>query len=185
MNKPKTIFAKYPKLIVLVIAIISAYLIFSKYDSNGLIVKLGTMGYAIYFIAGIFFAFGFTAPFSAGIFITSNPENIILAGILGGFGALIADLLIFKFIKFSFMDEFDKLRKSKHSKKIINTFRKSPFAKLESYLMYAFAGILIASPLPDEAGIIILAGLSKIKQKTLAVISFFLNTVGILVLMSL
>jgi uncharacterized membrane protein YdjX (TVP38/TMEM64 family) len=51
--------------------------------------------------------------------------------------------------------------------------------------MYAFAGILIASPLPDEAGVIMLAGLTKIKTWALAIISIILNTIGILIMLSL
>ena len=51
--------------------------------------------------------------------------------------------------------------------------------------MYAFAGILIASPLPDEAGVTMLAGLTKISVKSLALISFILNTLGIIILLIL
>ena len=51
--------------------------------------------------------------------------------------------------------------------------------------MYAFVGILIASPLPDEIGVIMLAGLTKINFKILAIISFILNTLGILIILSL
>jgi len=57
--------------------------------------------------------------------------------------------------------------------------------KIRIYLMYAFAGILIASPLPDEAGVTMLAGLTKISVKSLALISFILNTLGIIILLML
>ena len=49
--------------------------------------------------------------------------------------------------------------------------------------MYAVAGLIIASPLPDEAGIILLAGLTKIKASILAPISLAMNTLGILILL--
>jgi hypothetical protein len=48
---------------------------------------------------------------------------------------------------------------------------------------YVLAGILIASPLPDEAGITMLAGFSKISEKAIIGISFVLNTVGIFILL--
>ena len=55
--------------------------------------------------------------------------------------------------------------------------------KLKVYLMYAIAGIIIASPLPDEAGIIMLAGLTKIKMHNLAILSFLFNTLGIIIIL--
>jgi len=51
--------------------------------------------------------------------------------------------------------------------------------------MYLFAGLFIASPLPDEAGVIILAGPTKLSTKALSVISFILNSLGILVILFL
>lgn len=175
----------YPKLTLLVIAIITAYFIFSNPKVDVFVLSLNNLGYLGVFIAGIFFAFGFTAPLSAGFFITLNPENILLAGILGGIGAMISDLLIFKFIRFSFMDEFQRLEHTKTMRKLSNLIEKTLGHKIRIYFMYAFAGILIASPLPDEAGVIMLAGLTKIRAKILALISFILNTLGILILLAL
>jgi len=174
---------KYPKIFGLIIAIIFAYLIFSNAFVKDSISGLDDWGYLNAFIAGVFFAFGFTSPLSAGLFITLNPENIWLVGVIGGLGAMLGDLFILQFIRFSFMDEFKKLKKEKISKEIEKSISKTLGNKMKIYLMYAFAGILIASPLPDEAGVIMLAGLTKIKPYILSVISFALNTIGILVLL--
>ena len=155
---------KYPKLFLLLVLTITAYFLFSNPKISSFISNLNSLGYLGTFIAGFFFSFGFSTPFSTGFFITLNPENIYFAAILGGFGALIADLIIFNFIKFSFTNEFQKLKKSQfikfQNKAITWTFGK----KIKTYLLFAFAGILIASPLPDEAAILVLAGLTKIKQ---------------------
>jgi len=129
------------------------------------------------------FAFGFTAPFSVGFFISLNPSNIWIAGLIGGLGALVSDLIIFHTIKLSFEDEFKKLRNSRSIVRIMNLFERSVNEKIKVYLMYAFAGILIASPLPDEAGVTMLAGLTKISAKNLAITSFLLNTLGIIVIL--
>jgi len=176
---------RYPKLAGLAISIIIAYFIFSNPAVKQWFHGLNSWGYLSAFIAGCLFTFGFTSPLSAGLFIILNPENIWLAGILGGFGAMLGDLLIFKIIRFSFMDEFERLKKTKALKEIAYLMEKYLGHKIKVYLMYAFAGILIASPLPDEAGIMMLAGLTKIKTKPLAVISFVMNTLGILILLSL
>jgi hypothetical protein len=174
---------KYPKLTGLVLAIILAYVIFSNPFVAGFISGLGNWGYLGVFITGLFFSFGFTSPFAAGFFITLNPGNIWLAAFLGGFGAMLSDLFIFNIIRFSFMDEFKRLERTKVLKRVEHYFENGLAKKIKIYLLYVFAGFLIASPLPDEAGVIILAGLSRIKQSTLAVISLICNTLGILVLL--
>lgn len=174
---------KYPKLTALVIAIITAYLLFAKTPLGIYVSNLGNLSYFGVFISGIFFSFGFSAPFSAGFFIALKPDNPILFAIIGGLGALISDMFIFSLIKVSFKKEFISLEKTPAMKKIGKLFETSFLKKIKVYLLYAFAGILIASPLPDEIGVIMLSGLTKIKVLNLAIISFVLNTIGILILL--
>lgn len=172
---------KYPKIILLVIMMFLAYFIFSNPIVEDFFQRHLAERYIFYFLFGILFTFGFTTPFAVGYFIIANPANIFLAAVIGGIGALIADLLIFKIIRFSFMDEFDRLKRGRWFKFIIkNTISYLP-NRIRIYLLYSLAGIVIASPLPDELGIIMLAGLSNIKLKFLVIISFIFNTLGILV----
>lgn len=176
---------RYPKLFFLILMIVLAYLIFTNVDVQGFINELGDYSYLGSFIAGIFFAFGFSAPFAVGFFITletTSISQIAINAIIGGFGALIADLTIFKIIKFSFMDEFRRLEKTKPILSINKLFSSKPLYKIRIYLLYAFIGIVIASPLPDELGVSMLAGLTKIKIDILVIMSFVLNTLGILIL---
>ena len=175
---------KYPKLLVFTLAIILAYWIFNKPVVGEFFSGLSNgLGYIGVVIAGFLFSFGFTVPFSVGMFITLAPKNIFLATILGGFCAMLADLLIFNFVRFSFMDEFRRLEKTSIIKKASKLIDYSLGHKLKVYFMYAFAGLIIASPLPDEAGVSILAGLTKIKQNKLVLISWFLNSLGILIML--
>ena len=151
---------RYPKLLGFIIAVIAAYIVFRNPSTGQFISHLGELKYLGTFIAGIFYTFGFTSPFAAGFFIDLNPASIWISGIIGGFGALIGDIFIFKFAKISFKDEFGRLKKEKLIKSIGN--------KLNSFVLYLIAAILIASPLPDEAGITILAGLTKIKSSIIS-----------------
>ena len=174
---------RYPKITILLISIILSYIILRNPDVSSFIQNLGDMSYFGIFISGMIFAFGFTAPFAVGFFLTLNPQSIILAGIIGGAGALVADLIIFKFIRISFTDEFNQLERTKALRKVALLIEKKLKHKLTVYIMYALAGIMIASPLPDEAGIIMLAGLTKIKMHSLAILSFLLNTLGIIIIL--
>src|SRR3989338_4712794 len=174
---------KYPKITLLVIFIALAYVLFKIPSISSWINNLEGLSYLGTFIGGMLYSFGFSAPFATGFFIALKPENILLAAILGGIGSLATDLIIFNFVKFSFKDEFNSLSKTK-TLKSFNSFFDNHFSlKIKRGLLYFFAGILIASPLPDEAGVTILAGLTSIKQKTLAIISVILNTLGILIIL--
>jgi uncharacterized membrane protein YdjX (TVP38/TMEM64 family) len=186
MVKRKWLFGfRYPKLIGFILTVILAYLIFRNPAVADFVSGLGEWGYIGILIAGMMFSFGFSTPFAVGYFIVLNPSNMLLAGIIGGLGAMASDLLIFKFMRFSFMDEFGRLKKTRAINGISSFIEKNVGKKAQLYLMYAFAGILIASPLPDEAGVTMLAGLIKIKERALALVSFILNTIGILIILNI
>jgi len=176
---------RYHKIALLVLTIIASYLFFTHPSSSPFLSYLENYGYLTVFIAGILFSFGFTTPIAIAIFLSIHPSNIILAAILGGVGAMLSDLLIFKIIRVSLADEFTLLEKTKPLLAISSLIKKSLPHKIRVYILYAFAGIIIASPLPDELGVTMLAGLTQIKAKVLSIISFICNTLGILILLSI
>ncbi len=184
VKKAKRIFKfKYPKLSLLFISILAAYFLFKNEEISLFIRNLDNLSYLGIFIAGIFLAFGFSASFSIGFFIISQPSNIILATLIGGLGAITSDLLIFKFIKLSFIDEFNELKKAKVIKKIRKIIHQNKNLLIRHYLIYAFAGIIIATPLPDEIGVSMFAGLTSIKPEKLAAIGFFLHSLVIFLIL--
>lgn len=176
---------KYLKTLILVVSIIIAYSILQNNYIKTLIQSLDNLNYLGIFIAGFLFSFGFTAPFAVSFFILSNPNNLLLAALIGGIGSLFSDLLIYKIIKINFMDEFNRLKKTELIKRIKGKIANKLSHKIKNYLMYSFAGIIIASPLPDEIGITMLAGLSHINAKTLGLLSFILHSIAILLLLLL
>lgn len=172
---------KYPKLTILLISIFFAYYLFSNDSIVGKINHLNGLSYLGVLIAGLFFSFGFTTPFAIGFFLTYEPNNILLTAIIGSFGAFIADISIFKLIKISFMDEFKRLEKDL---KIKNHFHyKFLNSKLRLYLTYFFAGFIIASPLPDELGVTLLSGFTRINIYIFSLISLSMNFLGILIML--
>lgn len=115
-----------------------------------------------------------------------NPENIFLAAVIGGLGSLLGDVIVFKFVKVSFEKEFLRLKKERpllfvkfNAKKIIKP-------KVWHYLLFVLAGFFFASPfIPDEAAVLLLAGLSNMSLRKIAIISFVCNTLGILFFLAL
>lgn len=174
---------RYPKIAILILLMGVAYIIFSEPSIGNSVNSLGNYGYIGNLIAGILFSFGFTTPFAVGFFIVYNTDNILLTAIIGGIGALISDLLIFKIIKFSFMDEFKRLEKTERIQELNWLINYEFGHKIRNYLMYIFAGVVIASPLPDELGVIMLAGLTRIRLRSFMIISFLFNTIGIYVML--
>jgi hypothetical protein len=177
VHKAKRLLAfKYHKLFFLVTAIAVAYYLFTLTVVKNFVFVLNQFSYFSNFIAGILFSFGFTTPFSIGFLITSHPISIWIATIAAGVGSVIGDMIIFKTIKFSFMDEFRELERKKVIKKIEKIVQNNKHVLIRHYLLYIFAGIILATPLPDELGVSMLAGLTTIKPLKLAVISFLLHT---------
>lgn len=173
----------YPKLTLLGILIIITYFIFSNDVIQNFVMNLDGFGYLGIFIAGLMFSFGFTTPFAIGFFITYDASNVFLLALIGAIGASISDLFIYKFIKLSFMDEFERIEKLKIFREMDYLIEHHIRHKIRAYLLFIFAGLIISSPLPDEVGITLLAGFSHIKPKMLALLSFVFNFLGIVVML--
>src|SRR3989338_3380810 len=127
---------KYPKLFILLVAIIASCFIFSNSNIIEIVKNLETLSYFGIFLAGLLFSFGFTTPFAIGFFLIVNTANIFLAAIIGGLGALLSDFIIFRIIKVSFIDEFNSLEKTRPLKYIINLTKNHIPTKIKIYLLY-------------------------------------------------
>jgi hypothetical protein len=173
---------KYPKLFFLAATILLSYFIFSMTEVKEIVFSLQPLSYINDFVAGVLFSFGFTTSFSVGYFVSFVPANIFLATIIAGIGSTVGDMLIFRVIKFSFIDEFKELEKKKVIRKIEKIVKNNKHVLIRHYLIYIFAGIILATPLPDEIGISMLAGLTTIKPVKLAIISFILHSAAIFLL---
>jgi len=178
---------KYPKVTLLIISIVLAYILFTNEIIKNFIFSLNGLGYVGVFIAGMLFPLGFTTAFSVGFLVALNPENIILSAFVGAIGVAISNLLIFSFVKFSLENEFflleERIERVKVIKKAEKEFKKDVSRKIRHYLMYVFIGILIASPVPDEIADALLAGFTHVKPFFLAIFSFILSFFGLLFLM--
>ncbi|MBI2105605.1 hypothetical protein HYT56_02075 [Candidatus Woesearchaeota archaeon] len=168
---------KYPKFFALFLTIVIAVLIF---NNQNLVTKESFViieNYLSSFTLGVLYAYGFTAALATGgLLIIANQQNIIITGIIAGLGALIGDLIIFRFIRRSFNDELNLLAKTKYIKKFRKFLKKySALNKIVPFLAY----IIIASPLPDEIGVALAATYRDITAKSFVITSYLLNTAGI------
>lgn len=172
----------YPKLGILIALSLFAYAFFTLDFFTTFTSSFIPDSVFAFFLVGILFSFGFTTPFAIGFFLVAHPSSPVIMALAGGFGAMAGDLLIFHSIRFSFIDEFGKLRRERFAQYVQKPIRLIP-PRAYHYILYALAGIIIASPLPDELGVSLLAGLTAIRPLPLALISYTCNTLGILFLL--
>jgi uncharacterized membrane protein YdjX (TVP38/TMEM64 family) len=171
---------KYPKMLLFFISVLFAFFLFYGGENFAPFnIFLLSLGYFGVFIAGIFYSYGFTAaPATAILLVLAKEQNFLLAGIIGGLGALLSDIFIFLFVRYSFLDEIKRFGRSKVAK-FIRKEEKIIFGHYKKYVLPVFAGFLIASPLPTEIGVTLMASLKKMSVKKFIFIAYILHTLGI------
>lgn len=133
------------------------------------------LGYLGAFIAGLFFVSVFTvAPAGLVLFRLAELFNPWEIALFAGIGAMIGDYIIFRFLRDRVFDElkpiFFKIGRSQLGK----LFQTPYFA----WLLPIVGAAIIASPLPDEAGIGLL-GASQVRGWQFMLLTFILNATGI------
>jgi len=165
--------------LVLVIFSVFIAIILAKTGAlESLITSTQEMRFVGSFIAGIFFVSIFTAaPATVALGEIAQSNSVIMTAILGGLGALIGDLIIFRFVKGRVSEHFSYLTKVSKAERIVSIFK----LKLFRWIIPFIGALIIASPLPDEIGVAML-GLSKMKNSYFILLSFVLNSAGILII---
>jgi len=170
---------KYKNLTIMMFGIIFALVLSRIEIFHQFILQLGGFEYVGAFFAGILFVSTFTVATGALILLVLI-ENLPLfpIAVAAGAGGVFGDLVIFYFVRDRLSDEIEDLYNrfgGKHLTHIIHTvyFR---------WTLPVVGAVIIASPLPDEIGVSLM-GISKMKVNRFIVISFLLNTAGILVVL--
>lgn len=131
------------------------------------------------FLAGIFFVSIFTAAPASVILVEIAQKNSIFeVALFAAFGAVVGDLLIFRFIKDGLSEDITYLLKKNHNSRLKKIFH----LKLFRWLIPFLGALVVASPLPDELGLAMM-GFSKMRMSFFLPLSFILNFLGILVIM--
>lgn len=150
---------------------------------TGILAKILTLTKGLEIIGSFTAGMFFTSIFTTSLAIVALGEiarvnGILSTAILGGVGAVIGDLIIFRFIRDRFSEHLLELAQHK---KIWKKFR--TLLKLRYFRWFTFfaSGLIIASPLPDELGISLL-GFSKMRMRWFIPLSFLFNSAGILII---
>jgi hypothetical protein len=131
------------------------------------------------FFAGIFFTSAFTTPLAiAALGKLAETNSIVGVAAFGALGALLGDMIIFRFVKDSVAEDLEYLMTlSKKDGRMRWIFKLKLFRWISPFI----GALIIASPLPDEIGIAIL-GLSRAKMVHFIPISYLMNFLGIYII---
>lgn len=177
----------YPKLLLFACSCVASYILVQNGTFESVTHLLNTGGYLSAFFAGLLFSFGFATPFAIGLFIAIAPDvHPLQAALLGGAGALLSDLLLFSFARLSLKDELHRLSLTHLWQRCIGMLHRDHFhPSVRKAVLVLTAGLIIASPLPDEIGVTMLGGATRMNGRAFGVLSYALNTLGILVILLL
>lgn len=177
----KTTLWRYKNTTLLAISLTVLFFLADTAIAHALIKQIGSYGYIGAAITGVFFVSTFTiAPALVVLFYLVQDFNPILIALYAGAGAVIGDLMIFRFLKDGVFGELRPLLSRFHGSYIAALFRTPYFA----WIVPVVGAFIIASPFPDELGIGMM-GLSKIKWWQFAILAFILNSVGIFLVVTL
>ncbi len=165
-------------LALIIISVIFAIFIVESQIIHKLLAIFSTNVYVTSFFAGLFFTSIFTtAPAIVILGELSQEGGVLLVALSGGVGAVIGDYVLFRFFKDRFAEDIKEMFSSSNRRKWEIVFKKKVFRFLTPLL----GAIVIASPFPDEFGIMLL-GMSHIRTAFFIPISFVFNTIGILII---
>ncbi|MFA6601845.1 MAG: hypothetical protein WCT02_03230 [Candidatus Paceibacterota bacterium] len=145
---------------------------------HNLVAGLGEYKYIGALVSGFFFTSAFTTPASIALLSEfSQTMPPIILGVMGGFGAMLGDYILFRFMRDRVADDLAFLLSSARKRRFALMFK----TRLFHFLLPFIGALIIISPFPDELGITLL-GFSKLKSKTFLMISFIMNAVGIAII---
>lgn len=172
---------KYPRLGLLVFSYILAFLLLFGRDFAPLQSVLSSLGYTGMFVAGLLYAYSFTAMPATAIFLLLIPgQNLLVSVLAAGFGAVIGDFFLYKLMQGYFSVELHRLSREKFVvdiSKRLHCFKK--------YALIALGGLLISSPLPTELGVAMFSSIKEMTMQRFLVAAYLLHTFGIFVILTI
>lgn len=131
-------------------------------------------------LSGAFYTSFLTSPIAVAMFfVLAKTENPIILSLLAGVGAAALDLIIVKLFRDNLSRDLTLLTRQLKLN-LVKKFLK--LLKLD-FIIPLLGALIIASPLPDELGLYLM-GTSELKNYQIIIITYILNTAGILLIVT-
>jgi hypothetical protein len=171
---------RYKNTFFLILSVLAFYYLAKTPQVDSLIKQVGSLGYVGAFVAGIFFTSTFTvAPAAVVLYHLADKLHPIEVAVLAGFGAMLGDYVLFRFMRDRIVVELRPLF-HKYGRPYTKVLFKSPYF---AWLLPIFGAFVIASPIPDEVGVSML-GASKLKRWQFFLIALIANSIGVFLVVS-
>lgn len=130
------------------------------------------------FVAGLFFTSAFTtAPAVVVLGELAQQGSLPVVAVAGALGAVIADYALFMFVRARIAIDAQMLVGGPRLKLVVRALKHSRLR----FVLPVIGALIIASPLPDELGMLLM-GVSSVKSRTFIVVSFGMNLLGIVLI---
>ncbi|MEK7129580.1 MAG: hypothetical protein AAB803_01040 [Patescibacteria group bacterium] len=176
-KKPLRHSHKHKNLLFLALGIVAAVILSREAGFRSFLLHLGSLGYVGAFISGALFVMTPTIAIGGvSLAILSHQLPLLPLGLMAGAGAVASDLIIFHWVRHhDLAQEVAPLYNhfgGRHLTRLLHT-------RYFRWSLPVIGALIIASPLPDELGVTLL-GISKMGRMNFMVLSFLLNSVGIM-----
>lgn len=164
---------------LIVLSILIALLLVRTEVLAGLLASVREASILGAFIAGLFFTSIFTtAPAIVALGEVSLLQGILNTALFGAMGAVVGDLIIFRFVRDRFSEHVAEIMAHQSIWRRFHLLFKRRFFR---WITFFVGGFILASPLPDELGIAVL-GFSKMRVRYFVLLSFVFNFLGIVLI---
>lgn len=169
----------YKHTVAAILAISAFVLLLDTAIIQTLLHDITDLGYLGMFLSGVLFVSFFTAaPAVVLLLAFAQNDNPFVVAAVAGSGAMIGDYIILKFAEDKIAHELKPMAKKMKLISFINLLHKKRYKPVTATL----GAIIVASPLPDEAGVALL-GLAHLSTFQLMGVTLILNCAGILALL--
>ena len=169
----------YRDVSIIGLSIIVAAILIESNAIDTILISAGETQLLASFVAGMFFTSVFTtAPAIAALGEISLVAPLWQVAAVGAAGSVVGDLLIFWFFRDHFAGHVVEILQERG---VMRRLRKILRFKFMKWFPFLLGGMILASPLPDELGIMIL-GFTRMKPRWFMLMSYSFNFLGIMLI---
>lgn len=163
---------------IVIVSVLVAWWMVESQSVQALLSRLAGVNHLTTFVAGLLFTSVFTAaPSVALLSELAREQSLWSLAVIGGVGAMCGDFVLYLFVRDRVSKDLAYVAKQPKARRYMRLLSTS----LPRFLWPLIGALVIASPLPDEIGVMLL-GLSKVRQRVFLPLVFVLNGVGILLI---
>ncbi len=179
---------RYPKLILLGVSFLLGFLIYFDQNNFHFHTLIDKAGYWGIFLAGAFLSHGFTlGPGIAALLIVAQETGrpFWLVSLIATLGAIIGNGITYNLLRISYHQELEELSRLPFFKRLQEWSERHTPNLIKKYLFPVFAGIISATPLPDEFSILLIKASQGVSITAFTIITALVSIFGVTVILLL